>query len=113
MSIEGLWSVDFGFAGGIAVMETGRVYGGDSWFAYTGNYEVDRDSVSAHLRIQRHNRSSSGIDLWRSGDDMDEVDVILMLTGDQLSATGLMTEARGKSVLPVAVIMKKLSELLG
>jgi hypothetical protein len=113
MSIEGLWSVDFGLGGGIAVMETGRVFGGDSWFAYTGDYEVDGNSVTARLRLQRHNPSPSAIDVWASGDNLDDVDVVLSMSGDQWRAKGVMAKAAGSVDRPLAVSIKKLSELPG
>lgn len=36
--------------GGIVVLESGRVFGGDSVMAYLGTYEVDRDNVTARVR---------------------------------------------------------------
>ncbi len=57
-SVEGMWqfqsaSVDEPDVyrwGGIVILETGRVFGGDSVMAYKGTYFVDRDSVTAELR---------------------------------------------------------------
>ena len=42
MSIEALWAVHFTAAirsAGIIILESGRIFGGDSWTYYTGNYE--------------------------------------------------------------------------
>lgn len=47
MSIEALWAVQFtgvhGIrqpkSGGVIVLESGRIFGGDSWCWYTGKYE--------------------------------------------------------------------------
>lgn len=36
--------------GGIIVLESGRVFGGDSVMAYVGRYDVDREKVSARVR---------------------------------------------------------------
>jgi T3SS negative regulator,GrlR len=41
-----MWTIRFGaldqeLGAGILVFETGRAFGGDSCFAYTGNYSVD------------------------------------------------------------------------
>jgi hypothetical protein len=46
MSIEALWAVQFtgvngvrmASSGGVIVIETNRIFGGDSWQWYTGNY---------------------------------------------------------------------------
>lgn len=58
MSVEGMWKFQSGSLaepetlrwGGIVVLETGRVFGGDSVLAYLGSYEVDRGNVSARVR---------------------------------------------------------------
>jgi hypothetical protein len=49
MSIEALWAVQFTGAngvriaksGGVIVIESGRIFGGDTWMWYTGRYERD------------------------------------------------------------------------
>ena len=57
MSVEACWTVRFGPAndGGVAVLESGRIYGGDSGYAYLGSYEVDGERVAGRLTIIRHN----------------------------------------------------------
>lgn len=58
MSVEGMWKFQSGSLaepetlrwGGIVVLETGRVFGGDSVLAYLGSYEIDRENVSARVR---------------------------------------------------------------
>jgi len=59
MSIEALWAVQFtafnmgttqtrvAKSGGVIVIETGRVFGGDTWQWYTGTY--DRNPNTARL----------------------------------------------------------------
>jgi T3SS negative regulator,GrlR len=54
-----MWTIRFGaldqeLGAGILVFETGRAFGGDSCFAYTGNYSVDGGLLAGHLRISRH-----------------------------------------------------------
>jgi hypothetical protein len=54
MSIEALWAVNFTGAngvrvaksGGVIVVETGRVFGGDTWMWYTGKYKLDSSGVA-------------------------------------------------------------------
>jgi len=50
MTIEALWAVNFstqlGFSGsGVAVFETGRIFGGDSLYYYIGDYVLNGDTV--------------------------------------------------------------------
>lgn len=57
-SIEACWTVRFGdpqaFNGGVIVLESGRLYGGDSGFAYLGHYDVIDGTISGSLRVVRH-----------------------------------------------------------
>jgi hypothetical protein len=59
MSIEALWTVRFGdpqdLQGGVIVLETGRMFGGDSIYAYSGRFELDGNHVRAELDVIRHN----------------------------------------------------------
>src|ERR1700760_2389008 len=41
--------------GGVVVLETGRVFGGDSSFSYVGTYTVASDLIRAEARIERYN----------------------------------------------------------
>ena len=74
-SIEALWTVAFGtgetpnemVSAGVLVLETGRVLGGDSAYAYVGSFQVDRGDVSGTLRIIRHNPDPAFVDIWEAG----------------------------------------------
>jgi len=55
--------------GGIVVLESGRVFGGDSVMAYHGTYEIDRDDISARVRS------------WTWNLDVGEVENVLGMTG--------------------------------
>ncbi len=61
MSIEGLWSilVNEVEVGGVAVLETGRILGGDNALAWVGHYEVEGDAISFDVRISVHNMALS------------------------------------------------------
>jgi hypothetical protein len=64
MSIEALWYVNFGsnqeaFGAGVAVFETGRIFGGDSSFYYKGNYEIKNSTITAEVFVKKH---SEGLD---------------------------------------------------
>lgn len=63
--VEALWGVLFGttdfdhgdpdFAGGVFVLDTGRVMGGDGGFYYTGRYEVLSNGFKAFVHVKKHN----------------------------------------------------------
>ena len=57
-SVEALWAVHFGDAyapgqpnGGVAMLETSRIFGGDAQFYYVGEYDVSDDKLTAQVRI--------------------------------------------------------------
>jgi hypothetical protein len=53
--LEALWSVLFFVPGqpnlnaGVVIFETGRVFGGDSWYYYTGTYKSENGKLTATL----------------------------------------------------------------
>jgi len=57
MSVEALWTVEFisnlqVFGSGVAVLETGRIFGGDAKYYYLGEYNVDPNGlVNATVRV--------------------------------------------------------------
>jgi hypothetical protein len=61
MNIEGMWAAYFGDVGnnqvnsGVAVLEAGRLFGGDSMMAYLGNYRFKNDQVAAEFRVWAYN----------------------------------------------------------
>jgi hypothetical protein len=63
MSVEALWAIRFGtFAGrqlvrksgGVVVLETGRIFGGDTWTHVTGTYELAGNNVNIDIRTGVH-----------------------------------------------------------
>lgn len=57
--IEALWSVNFGsnlqgFGAGVAVLETGRVLGGDAQYTYVGAYSVSGGTITANVVIRHY-----------------------------------------------------------
>lgn len=64
MSVEGMWAVYFGDVvgggtnSGIAILETGRVFGGDSFIAYLGRFEVSGNRVTAKIMTWAYNNST-------------------------------------------------------
>ena len=63
-SIEGMWLLQsasnadpkaINDGNGVIVLETGRVFGGDSAMAYTGSYELADRQLTARVRAWTHN----------------------------------------------------------
>lgn len=57
--LEALWSVEFkssfGLEGyGVAVFETGRVFGGDSSMIYVGSFKVEGGQIHATLNVKKY-----------------------------------------------------------
>ena len=63
--IEGLYVVEFGdvaiggqtytyWNGGVAVLETNRIFGGDSGYYYVGNYTIKDSQFEATVKIVTH-----------------------------------------------------------
>ena len=64
--IEALYVVEFGdvaiggetytyWNGGVAVLETNRIFGGDSGYYYLGNYTIKDSQFEATVKIVKHN----------------------------------------------------------
>jgi hypothetical protein len=63
---EALYVVEFGdvaiggqtytyWNGGVAVLETSRIFGGDSGYYYLGNYTIKDSQFEADVKIVKHN----------------------------------------------------------
>ena len=67
--LEALWSVEFVantqmYGAGIVVLETGRIFGGDSLYYYVGGYTIDpiaTDTVTVKIKIKHYNGPLSSI----------------------------------------------------
>jgi hypothetical protein len=69
---EALYVLEFGDIynrtiknGGIAVLETNRIFGGDSGFYYLGTYSVSGDQIFAKVHVTNYNSLVS--DVWGLG----------------------------------------------
>lgn len=54
--LEALWSVEFVsnlniFGSGVVVFETGRIFGGDGQYYYTGKYEVKNGLLNGEIDV--------------------------------------------------------------
>jgi len=88
MAIDGLYVVQFGEVsapgmrnGGVVVLDSGRMLGGDSGYYYVGKYAVDGAAITAELTVTKHDP------LWINafGDAAQELKI--MLTGAVLGKT--------------------------
>lgn len=57
--LEALWSVEFqssfGMRGnGVAVFETGRVFGGDSSMIYVGRFRVENGTIVSDINVKKY-----------------------------------------------------------
>lgn len=57
--LEALWSVEFvtnvqSSGAGVAVLETGRVLGGDGQYFYVGSYRIQNSQVQAQLKVTHY-----------------------------------------------------------
>lgn len=57
--VEALWSVEFqssfGMHGnGVAVFETGRVFGGDSTMIYVGSFRVENGTIHSEINVKKY-----------------------------------------------------------
>lgn len=92
MSVEALWTAQFEVAGGwvnggVVVLETGRIFGGDSQFYYLGTYNLAGSTVTGQVRSRHYHGERNTA--W--GDNADIVDLTVQgaLTGDVI--TGQVT----------------------
>jgi hypothetical protein len=94
MSVEALWIATFGDAsapatmqhGGVVVLETQRLFGGDSAYAYAGTYSVVGDIIAGSVTIARHNPDPNFVDIWLTGEDELQFEFHGQLNGDKIVA---------------------------
>lgn len=61
MSAEGMWAIYFGDVdnqqvnSGVMVLETGRIFGGDSFMAYKGAYEAGNGAIKGSAEVWAYN----------------------------------------------------------
>jgi T3SS negative regulator,GrlR len=59
LKIDGFWTVNFdsnrgSIGSGVAVIDKGRIFGGDSIFMYTGNVKIENSVIHADIYVSRH-----------------------------------------------------------
>ena len=107
--IEGLWIVQFhgpqGVGHGVIVLVRGQVLGGDSGFAFTGNYELKENVFKARVSVKNIDPSISNV-LGIPGN----FDLIIdaSLRGDEITGTGALVQAPDAKIV---IRLKKSTEL--
>ena len=122
MSVEGMWLFTSGSHvdpmqiehGTVVILETGRVFGGDAFTAFTGSYDVGGGKLRAQVRSWRWN-AAGGDDVYNvfgMGGMFDyEVTVDAEIQGDDLIVGWIEPTGQPEDRLPA--IMRKAAELPG
>lgn len=115
MSVEGMWCFvtgevgeDYMASGGVIVLDTQRIYGGDSAMAYVGRYEVDNGRVTGAVESFLYNPAYQG-----------QNDVFDELAGDpretqfdvSMNDDGFLVGSLIRKDVKLPIIMQKLREL--
>jgi hypothetical protein len=99
MNIEALWAVDFAGAhgvrlaksGGVMVLETGRMFGGDTWMWYTGKYERKADGTYAVSIQTGVHHTDGGISIFGGQLQAQKLIGEVQVSADLRSMTGRLT----------------------
>lgn len=111
--LEALWSVNFesslgGLGTGIAVLETGRVLGGDTAFTYVGSYTAKPDGmVTAKIAVRKFVNVAVGQSVFGPA-DMFDLEVAGMAARDQFRLDG---HVAGRPELKIAINLVRRAEL--
>jgi hypothetical protein len=108
--IESLYVVEFGDVagssyrnGGVVILETNRIFGGDSGYFYLGEYSIFGDRFTGTVGITKHNP------LWMNafGDDAAQFEIRVMgsVQNDVIVATMERLDRPGLS-LPLRLLRK-------
>ena len=113
--LEALWSIKFHSetfqspgVGGVVVLDTGRILGGDPWFTFVGDYKVVPDRVWARLHVRRYKPLPAGI---VSIADLDNYVGIFEGPSDD-KAVNLEGCVEGRREIKICVEMIRRAELL-
>lgn len=109
-SIEALWLVKFGDwtapnsanNGGVIIFESGSAFGGDSGFAYVGNYDLANDKLIGEVTATKFDPEMT--DVWGIGYNEAKMKVELERDGDERMVGRLTLEGQS---LPVFLVRFK------
>ena len=113
MNVEGMWAVYFGdVAGpqvnsGVAVFETGRIFGGDSMMAYLGTYQVSSAGISGSAKIWAYNPHQAVTTAFGKMGTAEGVTLTFSATeNEDGSLTGTFAEENNSSITIPANLIK-------
>jgi hypothetical protein len=92
--------------GGVVVLETGRLFGGDSGYYYTGSYELQPHRIQAEAIVVKHN--PSWIDAFGDNAQEFKIDLSGMKMGDDYE--GIMTR-RDKPQIRLPIRLSRVAAL--
>ena len=104
---EALYRVQFGDVagpgyrnGGVAVLETNRVFGGDSGYYYLGTYAVKNDEITAKVHIVKHDPA------WGNafGDNSSKFEIDIMGQFQGQDVFGIMRRVGTQITLPIKLL---------
>jgi hypothetical protein len=113
--LEAVWSVDFisnerraesGIAGGVILLEKGRMFGADSNYFYLGTYETREGKISAQVNI----KNFTGITSLIFGEGLPEFSVQAegTISDDSFVIQGHLIE---NADYEFGIVFKRLAEL--
>jgi hypothetical protein len=113
MSMEAVWTVRFGpegapeseLNGGVAMIETNRIFGGDSGYAYIGDIKVNAAAVDGTLKIVRHNAQI--VSMY----GLDENEFELTFSGERVSDTRVEGKLQRQGYPSAMLVLTRLTEL--
>ena len=92
-SVEGMWTVWFeGVAGlgcGIVVLETQKVFGGDSSWYYRGSYTIDGGQFSAEVEVTHYGARDNAV----TGHPPEKSPFQLTLSADRVKSDRITAKA--------------------
>lgn len=97
--VEGFWLVQYeglkDNGGGVAMLMKGRVFGGDSGYTYTGEYQTQGDSIRVHIMVRNFLAGVPSV-LGVIGDF--ELDIVGTLRGNVITAKGSLTKGQAAGI---------------
>ena len=111
-SIEAMWTVWFqgmeGEGQGVVVLETGRVFGGDSGWYYRGNYEMDREQLKASIEVTHYGGPLLLVVGHPPGSEPFEIEI----TGHRISNSRILATGEVKGTgQKISFEMRRIAEL--
>jgi hypothetical protein len=99
LSVEGLWTAEFGSTtgisgGGVVVMQGGRLLGGDGGYYYHGDYAVKEASITASLSATPFNLGMESVFATLAKELKIELKGVI-ISKDQILAQGKVADLPG------------------